>query len=293
MLNEYLRFTRDSSAANQERGKERLDHYVTFLFSEASNYVVERTKYGDLKQDQRSYLLMPDYIKVKRVRVYIGGIWYLLEPILNYDKWAEHTSLNTTVSIPTHYTILNEQGNMHLELDGVPDADSDNSLEVLYEGYQNRLLFPTEYATGTIAINNDEVTIAGTGTAFTSSMINRFIRPTNGKYWYELDEFGSTLAMSLVNKFQETSISASTYVIAEVCRLPSEYHYTPIWAAAMDYYRPVNRAKAKDFEEPYVRELLMLQNKYKSKTKGRITPGTPVGGMNPNVPRNYPKSRIG
>lgn len=298
MVDEYKVFTRDATAENVATGKIRMNHHYAFLLSEANNYVVEKTKIGNLKDGQRSYLFAPDYYKIKTVRVLIDNQWHPVELIWSLEKWHQYTmrtGASAEGSIPERAIVINEQGNLHLELDPIPNADVANALEIVYEGYQDSLYFPDDYTTGTIAINNAAAGVTGSGTTWTSSMVGRFLQPSGGKFWYDIKSFVSTTSIALVNYFQEASISGSAYTIAELPRLPVEFHYTPIYAAVADYYRPNNAEKAKQFDQLYARDLIMLQNKYKSKTKGRVQPGRRIGtgSIFPRVPWNYPNQLIG
>lgn len=296
LVSDYILHTKNKTVENIALGKQRMDNHYTFLLSEANNYVVERTKYGKLKANQRSFLLPQDYIKMKRVRVKINSIWYKLTPSISLDKWADVTeSDDITTTIPTEWTVINEQGNMHIELSDIPNADSDTrNLEIVYEGYQDPLLFPGAYAVGTISLEQERSTVTGsTDTAWTDAMVGRFLLPTGGKSWYEIADVGSAHVLSLVNYFQEATISNVTYTIDEIPRLPHEFHRTPLWGAVYEYYLPTNATKARDYQSLYTRDLLLIQNKYKSKTKGRVTPGRIVGGYSGSVPRNYPLRRIG
>lgn len=294
LLEEYLIHTRDKSDANVLKGKERMDYYYTFLLSEANNYVVERTKYGRLKANQRSFLLPPDYIKMKRVRVKINNKWYKLTPTISLDNWADATEMDTTSSIPIEWTVINEQGNMHIELSDIPNADSATlNFEIIYEGYQDPLFFPEDYVTGTVTIDQGSASVAGDETVFTEDMAGRFLKVTGGKNWYEIKAVAAEGVATLVNYFQEADVEDVGFIIAELPRLPMEYHKTPLWGAVSEYYKPNNAKKSAEYEGWYARDLLLLQNKYKSKTKGRVTPGKRVGGGTGRVPRNYPNGAIG
>lgn len=295
MLSDYLKHTKDKTPENIALGKARMDYYYTFLLAEANNYVIERTKYSKLKADQRSFLLPPDYMKIKRVRVKIGGVWYKLTPNISLDNWAEVTAYDTiTTSIPSEFNVINEQGNMHIELSDIPNLDSTiQNFEIIYEGYQDPLLFPSDYTTGSIALIQGQAIVSGTDTVWTDNMVGRFIKPTGGKFYYEIADVGSARTISLVNYFQDADIANTPYIIAEIPRLPHEYHKTPVWGAVQEYYLPNNAKKAQQYERLYARDLLMLQNKYSSKTKGRVTPGRRVGGYGRGVPRNYPLRNIG
>ncbi len=296
LLRDYLKHTKDKTPENIALGKERMDHYYTFLLSQANNYVVERTKYSKLKADQRSFLLPPDYIKMKRVRVKISGTWYRLTPNISMDNWADVTAQDdVTTSIPAEWNVINEQGNMHIELAAIPSLDSNTrNFEIVYEGYQDPLLFPNDYIVGTASLLQGESDVSGSElTAWTEAMEGRFLKVTSGKFWYEIATVGAAHALSLVNYFQEQNTANSGYTIAEIPRLPHEYHKTPLWGAVWEYYLPNNAKKASEYETLYARETSMLQNKYKSKTKGRVTPGRRVGSGNGGVPRNYPLRNIG
>lgn len=293
LLNDYLIHTRDNSPENIARGKERMDHYYTLLLTESNNFVIERTKYSKLKADQRAFLLPPDYIKMKRVRVRIGGIWYRVDPVLNLDRWADETSQEITTSIPINYTLINEQGRMHIELTDIPNADSNVvNFEIIYEGTQDPLYFPTDIVNGTASFVQGNPDVAGVDTTWTEDIIGRFIKVTNGKSWYEIASVGSILSLSLVNYFQEVNVSSANYIIAEVPRLPHEYHRTPLWGAVAEYYKPNNANKSADYEKWYARDVILIQNKYQNKTKGSVTPGVRIGSRVSGVPRNYPRAPL-
>lgn len=293
---EYQLHTKDSSTGNIATGKTRMNYYYTVLLGEADNYVVERTKYAKAKQNQRGYLLPPDYIKMKTIRWKESStIWTPIVEIKSLDKWNEITSIIRTSSIPDYWFIFNEQGNLHMELDPIPNADAAaNNIEIIYQGYQDPITFPTDYTTGTVTINQGEASVVGSGTSFASSMIGRFLQISGGKYFYEVKSVTDTTHLTLVNHFQESSVSGGSYAIQEVPRLPAEFSYAPLWGAVMDYYLPKDAKKAKEYENKYLRDLALLRQRYRSKTKGAVTPGRPVSpGQGNTVPRNYPNSLIG
>lgn len=293
LVSEYQLYTKDASAANVALGKQRMAVHYTNILSYAESYVVERTKYGSAKAGQRSYLLPPDYIKMKSVRFYDGAKWHSPEEIKNLERWHELTSVVHSVSIPDYWFVINEQGNMHLELEGVPVAEGTNNIEIVYEGFQDRLLFPADYVTGTVVMTNGSQTVTGSGTTFTSAMAGRFIRPTDGKYWYDIKAYNSATNLTLVNYFQETTLSGAGFVIAEIPRVPPEYGYTILWGACRDYWITRDTAMYNRFEKLYLADVASLRQRYKAKTKGAVTKGRPVNYRAPSVPRNYPSGLIG
>lgn len=293
LLTEYLTLTKDTTSANQSRGQRLIQYFYTFLSSEANNYATERTKVGTLFASQRSYFLPPDAIKPKTVRVLSGTTWYPLEEVKSVDRWHQMIGFDHTSNIPTHWIVFNEQGNLHIELDPIPSVGVSEGFEIVYEGHQRPLLFPAEYSTGTIALAKGDYQVTGSGTTFTSSMVGQFLMPTSGQFAYDISAFVDTTHIQIANFFQETTLSGQTFVIGELLRLPPEFDFTPVWGAVAQYYKPTNSAKSKEFESWYARDLLMLQDKYKSKSKGAVTVGRQVGGQRwGGVPRNYPTSAL-
>ena len=293
LVNEYKLLTKDSSDNNVLVGKLRMQHHYTFLASEANNYAVEKTRYAVTKAAQRSYLMGPDYFKIKTVRVKSGDQWHPLEEVVSLEKWHARTGIVSSNAIPTHFIIINDDGNVHIELDAVPSADGDPedpNLEFIYEGYLDPLNFPADYVTGTISVTNGSAVITGSGTTITAAMVGRFLNV--GKWFYEIASVINGTTFSLVNYYQEATGSGQSYTIAELLRLPPEFSYTPLWGALADYWRNGDKELSKQYEGYYVRELLMLQNKYKSKSKGAVTVGRPVGGIPAWTPRNYPNGLL-
>lgn len=293
LISIYQKKSKDSTAANIVDGKEAMNYHYRQILSLADNWVNERTKYGNSKENQRSYLLPPDYLYMKQVRFKSGNDWHPLTEVKTMDEWHYLTNSNRYVTIPDFYFVFNEQGNMYIELDGIPDADGSQNIEIVYEGFQNRLVFPDDVSSpGTVAINNGESTITGSSTTFASSYVGRFIRPTDAKHWYEIKTYTSTTVMVLVNYFQETSITGKGYLIAEIPRLPPGFGKTPLWGALMDYWQLENKNNYAMYKQLYDQDVALIRAKYQKKTKGSVVPGAPVGRRHPRSPINYPNSLL-
>lgn len=294
LLEEYLRFTKDSSASNKDVGKMRIGEIYNQLMELAGNHLMEKTKYGHLKASQRSYLLPPDYASggLKSVRVKIGDIWYPVEITNNSDQWHRLVTQDTIEStIPTLARVMSNDGQDYIELDPIPNEDGVDNLEVVFEGLHDPLFFPDAYATGTVTITKGNHIVHGAGTTFTTAMARRFIRVNGAKYWHEIKSFNNTTSLNLVNEYQEDTVSGGGYEIAELSRLPAGYSYTPIYGAAEIYFRGSNQDKSEEYGKAYARETLILEGK-KSKTKGRVSPGYNLSPR-ATTPRNYPHTPLG
>lgn len=294
LLNLYIQKTRDNSAANQQNGKEVMQHYYTFLASEAKNYSVEKTKYAITKADQRSYLLYPDYLKMKSIRVKNGEAWTPVTECITDWQWHERTEYPHKADRPEVYRLFNDEGAPYFELDPIPSTTGDPedpNMEITYEGYLDPLQFPADVNTGTVSVVTGGQGVVGVGTAWTSAMIGRFI--VIDKYFYEIMTVPSPTSLTIRNYYQESNASGSSYTIAEILRLPAEYHFTPLWGALMDFWQVTDEAKSRSFEAKFARELLMLRSRYQSRSTGSVTPGRRVGSYTSSVPRNYPLRPIG
>ena len=295
VLGKYKRDTKDSTANNVIVGKQMINNYYIYLLGQCNNYIAEHTKYSILKDGQRSYLLPKNYIKMKTVSVKQGDQWFPVMEEVSVKKWKDKTVTLREGPRPYEYIILNERGQIHVELDPVPDADGNPltpNLELIFEGYQDRLVFPEHYTTGTVAINQGSSSFTITGATLTSAMVGRSIRPTDGKYWYEIKEVLSAESGTLTQVFQEASVSGAGYIIAEVLRLPPEYGFSPSYAATRDHWRTKNASLAKEFDQAYGRDLIIMQGQYKAKSTGAVIPGRPVSYTAGSVPRNYPVNGI-
>lgn len=293
LIAEYKKKTKDSTAANEADGKEKMNYYYRQLLSLADNWINERTKYGNSKQNQRSYLLPPDYLYMRSVRFKQGTQWYPVTEVKTLDEWHYLTQTPHYVTIPDRYFIFNEQGNMYIEFNGIPDADGTQNIEVVYEGFQNRLTFPSDVTSpGTIAITQGAATVTGSSTTFSADYVGRFIRPTDAKHYYEIKSRTSNTEITLVNYFQESTISGKGYEIVEIPRLPPGFGKTPLWGACMDYWQLENKDNMAVFKKLYDQDVAVLRAKYQKKTKGSVVPGEPVRGYRYDRPVNYPNSSL-
>jgi len=294
LLSEYTKFTKDSSTDNQTLGKQRIQYFYAKLLAMANNFTTEKTKYGNSKENQRSYLLPPDIRLPKSVRFKLSDTWEPVELIESNDMWNRLVSYDSYSSRPYNYRIMNQNGNLYIEFNPIPDADGTENIELIFEGHHDPLTFPDNYETGTASFTNGSAVVTGSGTTWASSMVRRFIKPDAGLYWYEIKTFTNTTRVELVNNFQEATVSGVDYKIVELMRLPVEYVYTPVFGASQLYWIPNNEKKANYYGGLYKLDEATIRQAYQAKSKGRVMPGRSVTGGNfGNVPRNYPTRAIG
>lgn len=294
LLKEYLVNTRDSSEDNKTIGKQRMDFHYTELVSATGNHLVERTKYGNMKGTQRSYLLPIDYIPngLKLIRVFINDRWIPLVPTISLENWSyivDSVQLNTEVYT---FTLKNEQGRMYIMFDPIPVDDASENIEITYLGYQDPLYFPDDVSVGKVSVRYDSADLLGSGSAFTKQMEGRFIRVNGGKEWIELVRYGSPTLFSMLHNWSFSDETDVSYVISEMPRLPHEFHYAIMYGAVADYYRPKDTEKCKQYENLYAIATVKISSNYKNKTQGSVTPGIQVSNTLRSVPFNYPTKLV-
>ncbi len=84
------------------------------------------------------------------------------------------------------------------------------------------------YTTGTVSATNGSKTVTGSGTTFTSAMVNRKIRIDNQSEYYRIAAFVSTTEVTLETTYEGTTVSDKTFSIYK-----DEYRLAP----DVDVYR--------------------------------------------------------
>lgn len=110
-----------------------------------------------------------------------------------------------------------------------------------------------DYNQGTISVTNGDATVTGSGTTFTSAMENRFFAITDSSgnvidNWYKIEDYTSTTAFELTQKYEGVTASGLNYVIAQSPDLPDELHPFIPYMVGSNYYmirqKDLKQAKA-------------------------------------------------
>lgn len=297
LVSDYLSYTKDNSNANREKGKRRIAHYYQKICAMMDNHTVEKTRYIDQKASQRSYLFMRDYLAngCRSIASKYSSGYVPMVHVPDTEQWQAMKVYASSSTVPTHFHIFEESGSPYFEVWPLPSADLSVGFEIVYAGYLDPLYFPSDVTGGvgnTVALSAGSQTVTGTGTSFTSSMVGLSIKPANGKFWYPIRAYASATSLTLVNSFEETTLSGSDYTIAEVTLLPQEAVYTPVYFATAEFYGPVDKDLAQYYQSMAEDDVRMLQERYSAKTTGRVTPGIPVGSSRRRLDPYYPTSPI-
>ena len=124
-----------------------------------------------------------------------------------------------------------------------------NAGNTIYVTQKTRVidLSAADYTTGTIvSIASGAAAVVGSGTAWTSQMVGRYIRitysdtaNTGDGLWYEIASVTDATHLTLTRNYGGTSISAgsSAYTIGQMPLLPEAFHDLPWMWASGDYWQ--------------------------------------------------------
>lgn len=251
LYEKYQILTSDNTDANTTFGKQSINDTHRYVCSLYNWPFTEGTKTYTTTALQQSFRLPLDYRKLISVKITTGGITYTPVEIADEVLFDKLNAQGTTVSqdYPNYFHIRAGRLLMY-------PAISSASLTVTMEYHKlPQDMSADEYATGTIsAVTNGDETVTGSGTTWTSAMVNRGILMPDG-YWYKIATFTSTTSVELDRPYEGTTIAAgsSAYTISEVPLIPdgfqellylrpvAEYHMTKEHEEKTEYYK--NRFK--------------------------------------------------
>ena len=209
---------------------------IQYLYAQIRNYKTQPLpRTFNTVASQIYYHVPSDLINIESLTITVGSIKYPLKPINSQDVWDRFQQLDfTSSSIPQYY--FPRQYDF-----GIYPTPASILTGTMVGNYLPQKLSVADYTSGTVVVTQNSATVTGTDTTFTTAMIGRWFRGGDGGRWYKITSFTSTTVVTLETVFEETSISASTFVIAQSPEIPEELHeYIPYRAAAV-YYSTVRR----------------------------------------------------
>ena len=121
-----------------------------------------------------------------------------------------------------------------------------------------KAMFADDYAVGTVTVTQNSQTVTGLTTTFTASMVGRYFSETDSDgvaigEFYKIGAYVSPTVLTLETVFEESSLSASTFLIGESPNLPEEIHEFIAYRVANVYYgtRRRDSKKAQEYLNYY------------------------------------------
>lgn len=220
----------------------QINNTIQYLFQEIRNYKSQPLpKTMNTVEDQTYYHNPPNLLSIESITLEIGEIDYPLTVINSQSEWDRLQQVDITSStIPLYYFPRQSDFGIY------PTPTEDDLTVTLVGNFLPSRLSVVDDSTGTVSVTQDSITVTGVGTAFTSAMIGRWFceADSNGLAvgnWYRVTSYASTTSIELESVFEETSLSGSSYIIAQSPEIPEELHQYIPYRAAASYYATIRR----------------------------------------------------
>lgn len=236
----------------------------------------KRYKTASLTADRQYYQFSMDVLRISKVRVQQGSIWYTPALVTSEEEWDRLTAISISGNYPTHYYIrgFNEVG-----LFPTPSITVANALEISFEP-QHIMLTQADYTTGTITVTDGAVAITHSAAGFTPQMVGRWMQVTDGTdgKWYRVASYTSASQLNLENYYEGISGTGRTFRLGEVMNIPQGYHDAPVFYALELYYLgKQDKASAADYAGRFERKVKSARTTYGRSTSNLGTKSRPSG----------------
>ena len=204
------------------------------LFKMLPSHLTEESRTAATVEDQQYYHLPPNFGSFEAATLTISSIAYPLIIVNSYQHWNEINQIDFSGSIIPKYIFPRRDD---FGLWPIPTAD-DDTITFVYHMVQKDMV-NVDYDTGTVSSTQNDETIAGSGTTFTSGMVGRWFKADTDGDWYRVDAYTSATSIELESAFEGSAVSGDTYIIGESPELPIELHeYIPYRVAATFFAGP-------------------------------------------------------
>jgi hypothetical protein len=256
----YSTITKDSTAANVTQGKLFINDTQKQVCAMGDWTFLDDEWYCASVASQEAYRLPHNCARLVSVYVLNGTTKYIPIEVPSIEEFSRLSAVSSTSSYPQYYTIYGD----YIRFYPLPSSTSWN----IYLQYKKIVpeLSAADYSTGTISITTNTRTVTGSGTTFTSSMVGRYLKTSDG-LWYEISAFSSTTSITLAKTYEGTTISGATYTIGEVPTIPDGFQTILLYPALEHYFMTKGEEqRAGVYKNLYETNLLMLKTRYQSRT---------------------------
>lgn len=241
-----------------------------------NNYFTRRSKSASIVAGQQYYQLPPDCIRVTGVDFLQSASRRI--PLTQVRSEYQWRSLNSTEQSGNSLQYYFVKGADELGLFPVPSEATTNGLIIYYEP-KGFTLSQDDYSTGTVTLTEGSATVTGSGTTFTSSMVGREFKVTDGTdgYDYKVASFTSTTVITLEEPFIGISGAGKTFNIGEAPVYPSEYHDAPMDYALSRFFETANNPdRAKYHKNNFDEAVREAREKYASSSSSQVITDAPA-----------------
>lgn len=219
----------------------RINDTIQHLYTLLRNYKTKPLPSTfSTEADQVYYHNPPGLLSIESLTIEVNDEPIPLEVINSQDKW-DLLQQNDIVgsAIPKYYFPRRDDFGIY----PTPGAVYTGTL---VGNYLPRRLNIANYTAGTVVVTQNSAVVTGTDTTFTASMVGRYFceADSDGQpigNWYRIGSFASTTVLGLESVFEETSLSGSSYIIAQCPDLPDELHPFIPYHSSASFYATVRK----------------------------------------------------
>lgn len=267
--------------------------YILIL-ADLGRSITEKTQKFPTVASQQYYQFPAYYQRLKSAKIKTGGRTYPIDITENEEYWDQINVDSETSNIPVLCKMRQGFGIAGAEIGFFPkpsntgDIDEDTDIVTVVFESIDRKMTATKVTGGSVTVTNGNATVVGSGTAFATNMIGRYLYTTNDGFPYRITAVASTLSLTIENVFEGTTAAGAAYTIAEAPHLPHEGHLLLAYFAAAHYFGgprrdvmqeakywnlfytgdPLN--KARKHSDQIVSGLLGLKHRYASDTSQQV-----------------------
>lgn len=212
--------------------KREINNTVTHLFSLLKEYRLIPPSYTESTvASTRDYKFRPGFSKLESMTIDIGELVPPLRIIQSQDEWDRLIAVPMTSSYPTHVFVQRDTFSLYPTPTGVYTLRITGTFMPVN-------MTEADYTTATVALTSADETVTGSGTTFTSAMVNRWFAVTTGgipyQNFYRIGTFTDTTHLELDRKVIEATASGLSYLIGQSPEIPEELHeFIPYRVAAV------------------------------------------------------------
>lgn len=215
--------------------KREINNTNTYLFSLLNKYKLQPPPYTESTvANQVYYNFRPGLSKLTSLTVNTGTYKPPLRIVESEDEWNRLQQVPSVSGWPMAVFPRRDTYGIY----PTPQAVYTMTLTGLWIPVN---MTASDYATGTIAITNGSPNIVGTTTAFTASMVGRWIVATdshgvpNGNF-YRIASFTDTTHIAVDRNVIDTTASGLTFIIGQSPEIPEELHEFIPYRVGAAYY---------------------------------------------------------
>lgn len=238
----------------------------------------------------QTYDLPYDFSQLKTGTLTIGNIKWTPTEIISRPDWDLLTTIPYYSDIPSNFFIYQQKFNLF----PIPSSTGN----VITFNYKKRVpdLGIADYTTGTISATNNSTTVIGSGTSWLTAFLpsagnveylNLWLQvsaPSGTGTWYKVKSIESATSLTLVNPYQEATITGASFIIGQMPLLLEDFHDVILFDALITYFNTIHDDSGKADEYRKRREEIKeMMDDYVGKKTININLKRQNTGFNPNL----------